>query len=91
MDNAIFVNSLDEVDLSDVRLPMWSVYNRPVDFPHAVIARLWECGRGLEPLPMNAVIAFHTVADCHRVFSDAGYIWLERNEHDDPKILGTFI
>lgn len=95
-----FVGTPAAVDLSDVRLPMWAVFDRPKDFPHAVIARLFECGRGSDPLPMNVIVAFENVEACHAAFAQLvhpgrkvanAWVWIPRSECDEPQIIGTYL
>jgi hypothetical protein len=81
-----FVTSPDEIDLSEIELPLWTVYDRPRDFPDKVVVRLFE---GKIAKPTNVALAFDTMAQARDVFRR--WHFLTRSPGDDPKIVGTFI
>lgn len=72
-------------------LPMWTVYDRPEDFPELIVARLWRTLP--EPAPTNTLFTVpaghaHIVRD---ILAEAGFVKLDRQPGDDPVILETWI
>lgn len=47
------VESMSQVDFSDLKCPMITIYEKPLDFPNAFIARVWD-GNG--PKVTNTII-----------------------------------
>lgn len=70
-------------------LPMWTIYNRPKDFPDGYIARMHEVGGDRAgPSPIVLTLELHELRE---VFRDAGLICIARHESDDPKIVETWV
>ena len=71
------------------RLPMFTVYDHPLDRPDVFVARLWTT------LPEPNAVAFVLTAarlDTIRNALDAlGLVHLSRNPEDDAKILETWL
>lgn len=68
-------------------LEMWTVYERPTDYPEGFVARLW--------IVTNIAMATqtHYVAsslDEVRAFLPRGLTCMPRNELDDPAIVETW-
>ena len=57
------VDSLNLVDLSDMKFPIVVVYNRPLDFPDKIIARVWE---GSINKPTNVYCEYDNIDDCRK-------------------------
>lgn len=72
-------------------LPMWVVYDRPSDYPEAVVLRLWETLP--EPTATEHAIPLEPerLAEMREALADAGYIKLLRTEEDDPAIMETWL
>lgn len=75
-------------DLQD-RLPMFVIYDHPVDFPEEYVARLWVT------LPEPIATTLHM---CHAELSvlrdhmqSLGLVRLTRNQEDDPCIVETWM
>jgi hypothetical protein len=81
-----FVFAPEEVDLSEIVLPMWTVYDRPRDFPDKLIVRLFE---GKTASATTVAMSFDTMAQVMDTFRR--WTFLTRAPNDDPNIVGTFI
>jgi len=81
------VESLADIDLSDMKLPMFTLYDHPKDFPTKIVARLWE---GTVSRPTNAALLFDTLEQAREMF-EGRYAWLERGPADDPCIIGVYL
>lgn len=67
-------------------LPIWVVYDHPVDWPDWYVAREWV---GMEP---SASVILERDLDRLRAQLEAkGLVKLMRNEEDDPAILETWL
>ncbi|MDE7326286.1 MAG: hypothetical protein K2N63_08435 [Lachnospiraceae bacterium] len=54
------VETLCQVDFSELNFPLVTIYERPLDFPDAFVARVWD-GKGAKPT--NIVIKRSTVQE----------------------------
>jgi hypothetical protein len=81
-----FVFAPEEIDLSGIGLPIWTVYDRPKDFPDKFIVRLFD---GTTGHPTAFALSFDTIEQVQDTFIRWHFLW--RQEADDPKIVGTFI
>jgi len=69
---------------------LWTVYNRPTDYPHSFVARRFE-------VDADGVVATDTVvvsgdpARLRRHLQKMGLVSLHRDESDDPKIVETWL
>jgi hypothetical protein len=67
-------------------LTLWTIYDKPTDYPHGVIARRHEVPGG----PTNHMI----IADLEflrRVFHIAGLVCVARADEDDVKIVESWL
>ena len=55
------VESMSQVDFSDLKCPMITIYEKPLDFPNAFIARVWD-GNG--PKVTNTIIMRFSLQEC---------------------------
>jgi hypothetical protein len=69
---------------------IWSVYERPDDFPHSFIARRFELYAG-DVDATNDVIASHDLGLLRRRLTKVGLHSIPRFEDDDPKIIESWI
>ena len=46
-----FVDSMQQVDFSEIKIPMAVIYDSPKDFPNLYMCRIWE-GAGCHPTNM---------------------------------------
>jgi len=83
------VDSLNLVDLSDMKFPIVVVYNRPFDFPAKIIARVWE---GSINKPTNVYCEYDNIDDCRKDAYSAGFnTKIDRNPADDIHIVESYI
>jgi hypothetical protein len=71
-------------------LNFWTIYDRPTDYPHGIIARRHELPTGGKPTPTNHMLVadLEFLRDC---FREAGLVCICRQENDDVKIIETWI
>lgn len=84
MENKI-VESLCQVDFSELSFPMITIYKKPLDFPDDFVARVWE-GKGAKPT--NTMIKRSTIQEIRKDVMAAGFVTVfYRTEDDDPHIV----
>jgi len=72
-------------------LNMWTVYDRPRDFPDSHVARRFECGGGhTEPVATRDVIKGDLPA-IRDALSRCGLVCLSRNDSDEPQIVESWV
>ena len=77
-------------------LEMFTLYEKPRDFPNDYIVRKWEVYSGQEPKPCHIVSKFEAdgresaIDYVNRLFANHK-ILLPRSESDDPIVVGTWI
>jgi hypothetical protein len=83
---------MSAIDPDLVRLPMWTIYDHPSDFPQSWVARLFYALP--QPSATDQVLKADTldalVAQIPGI-ADGRWTWLERLPADDPKIHGVFV
>lgn len=86
----IVVSSLDDVDLSGIKIPMVVVYKHPSDAPDWYVGRIWE---GAVPAPTNVEIRAKTLQKCRAAIKRGKrtYAILPRAADDDPVIMETWV
>ncbi len=67
-------------------LSLWTIYDRPTDFPDSFVARRFELDR-----PTNEVIVARDLEALRDCFRDIGLYRLERWAQDDPKIVEVWV
>ena len=83
------MESMRQVDFSDLRFPLIAVYKKPKDYPDAYVARVWE---GARNLPTNTLIKRETLQEIRNDIKAAGFtIRLEPAEGEDPVIVETWL
>lgn len=70
-------------------LVIWTVYERPKDFPESYVARLWEVTADGPKATENVVIG--SLEDVRATLRDMHLTRLARADGDDPVILETWI
>lgn len=73
----------------DPLLSMWTIYEKPKDWPVGWVTRRWEIGPGDNLEAMEAV--YCTTLDDARRCVPPGLYRLDRDPNDDPKIVETWI
>lgn len=81
------VESIREVDFTDMKMPMIVVYEKPLDFPDKYIARVFECEK-----PTNVIIIRDSLQECRDDITVAGFlVCLERSDDDVLSVVETWI
>ena len=89
MKENVIVESLQQVDFSELDLPLVTVYKKPLDFPDAFVARVWD-GKG--PKPTNTMIKRNTIQEIREDIMAAGFETVfQRAEDDEPHIVETWM
>ena len=86
------LKSINELDMSDMKLPMITLYDKPLDYPEHFVARVWECAppEGMKgPLPTNAVILYPSREAAEKDLSC--FTRLERSMDDDERIIAAYL
>lgn len=83
------VESMSQVDFSGLKCPMITIYEKPLDFPNAFIARVWD-GNG--PKVTNTIIMRFSLQECREDIEAAGFsVKFPRAEGDEPHIVETWM
>ena len=80
------VATIKDLDMSDLQLPLITLYNHPKDYPDKIVARIWE---GRTAQPTNAVILYDSIPDAKNDLR--AFTRLERRPEDDPCIICTYL
>jgi hypothetical protein len=71
-------------------LAMWTIYNRPRDFPDAFVARLFAVGNG-KVTATELLVVLDSLDEMREAFQHAGLTVIPRNTADDPNIVETWL
>lgn len=83
------VESMKQVDLSEIKIPMAVIYDSPKDFPGMYLCRIWE-GAGCHPT--NTIMQKNSLDEMRGDLQAAGFmIRFPRADGDDPVILETWM
>lgn len=82
----ILVKSINDIDMSDMTLPLITIYNSPKDYQGKVVARVWE---GKAASPTNAVILYSSIEAAQKELSI--FFPIEKSPQDDPCIVCTYM
>lgn len=83
------VESLCQVDFSKLAFPLVTIYEKPLDFPDAFVARVWDA-KG--PKPTNVMIKRDTLQEVREDIVAAGFkVKFTQAEGDDPHIVETWM
>lgn len=89
MKENVIVESLQQVDFSELDLPLVTIYEKPLDFPDAFVARVWD-GKG--PKPTNTMIKRNTIQEIREDIMAAGFETVfPRAEGDELHIVETWM
>jgi hypothetical protein len=70
-------------------LAIWTVYDRPKDYPDGYIARLHEAGKGSVTATGKTVTG--ELEHIRKVFWRAGLLKLSRQEGDEPQVVESWV
>lgn len=82
----IIVHSISQIDLSDIRMPISAVYDRPADYPEHCIARLFDVDK-----PTNVILRRSTVKEMQRYFRQTTLMFHPRDKGDPENLVGTWM
>ena len=81
------VQSVQEIDFSDLVLPMIAVYKNPEDYPNDCVARVFDLER-----PTNIVIIKKTVREIKEdIEQHMGMVFLNREVADVLSLVGVYL
>lgn len=81
-----FVDNLEDVDYSGLKLTMFVLYDHPSDFPDKIVVRVWDALNG----PTNIACLFDTL-DAAREAMPQHFTCLPRANTDDPVIIESWV
>lgn len=83
----IIVNSLQEVDFTGMKMPIITIYEKPIDYPDGYIARVFELEK-----PTNTLILKSSIEECRTDIKAAGFkICVPRNKDDVLSVVESWI
>jgi hypothetical protein len=71
-------------------LSMWTIYDHPSDYPQGFIARRWEISAG-SAKPTDRTMVSPDLEPLRDRLGGMGLFRLDRAEHDDAKIVETWV
>ena len=81
------VNSIAQVDLSDLRLPMAAVHVRPLDYPDKCVARIFDVDK-----PIDTVIIKDSLEEIQEDFkTNTGMVFMLRGAEDVKSLVGVWV
>lgn len=75
--------------MANDELLVWTIYERPLDYPNGYVVRAYECSRG-EPVPWKTALFARTLESA-RAMLPAGLYRIGRSVDDDPKIVESWL
>lgn len=89
MDPAEIIKQMHEQAQKGV-LCMWTIYDKPTDFPDTFVARRHDVGKGGKPLPTEHLIK-GDLSKLRVLFLQAGLTCISRHEQDEPQIVEVWL
>lgn len=81
------VNSISEVDTSELKLPLIAVYAHPEDYPGNYVARVYDVD-----VPTNTVIVKESLEEIEAdIQENTGKVFLKRRKEDVPALVGVWV
>jgi hypothetical protein len=74
--------------MSGGRLVIWTIYERPLDFPNGYVLRPWF---NVGPGPVGGGASFFDDLEAARAAVPAGLFRLPRQDDDDPAVLESWL
>lgn len=80
---------MSQVDFSGLKLPLITIYEKPLDFPNGFVARVWD---GAGPKATNTVTVRFSLQEIREDIAAAGFLArFPRAEGDEPHIVETWM
>lgn len=76
--------------MRDEALDVWTVYDRPRDFPDLFVARKWRIVPGDLPMPSSEIITATSLLALRNALPP-GLVCLLRDKNDEPKIIEVWL
>lgn len=83
----VIVDTIQQVDLSDIKVPIVAIYEKPEDYPDSCVARIFDGEKATNTI-MIASCIWILKYDIER---HTNLVFLERNEKDVKSLIGTYI
>ena len=81
------VNSIQQIDLSDLKIPVAAVYNKPPDYPDKCVARIFDLDK-----PTNAVVIKDELESLMNDIKDnTNLTFLQRGAEDVESLVGVWM
>lgn len=82
----VIVHDIRQIDLSEITMAIFAVYDRPVDYPDHCVARLFDVDK-----PTNIVIKRSTVKEMQGYFRQTALMFHPRDNGDPGNLVGTWM
>ena len=82
----VVLDSIEEVDCSDMKLPIIALFDRPKDYPYNVIARFFDGQRA-----SNTIMIFNTLEEAVKEIRKTNAVFVPRDKRDDPYLVGSYL
>lgn len=80
-------DSIREIDLTGLKIPMITVYKKPLDYPNKYVARVFD-----GPRSTNAVMVKDTLLELQKdIANHTRMCFFAADKDDAPCIVGTWI
>ena len=76
--------------MTERSLHIWTIYERPLDFPDSYVARRFEVSRGVTVATKQIMLA-RDIAPIRATLAAKGLVKIARSPADDPNIVETWI
>jgi hypothetical protein len=83
------MSQLDGLPADDA-LRMWTLYEKPADYPDAFVLREWVITGG-GAVPMRGTFVASKLETLQGMMADKGLTFIPRDPRDPPHILGVYL
>ena len=81
------VNSIQQIDLSDLKIPVAAVHNKPLDYPDKCVARIFDLDK-----PTNTVVVKDDLESLmNDIKSNTNLTFLQRGAEDVESLVGVWM
>lgn len=82
----VILDSLEEVDMSDLNLPLIAVFEHPRDYPEKIVARIFDGER-----PSNTILLKDKITDMMAELATTSMVWMPPHKDDPSNLIGWMI
>jgi hypothetical protein len=79
------------MEISDVFLSMWTIYDHPLDYPDSFIAREWVMNEFASYYPTKNIILAPDLESIQQQLKELGKTQMDRHPKDDKCIIEIWI